>query len=104
MKITKPSTGETGRTNRQAMIAIMGRLALAAFVVYRTIRRMPKPGPGPTVGVPRGGFPEMKDKPPPKEVVYKGCPPEGDGGDPALNRLKNRVDEAQEYFPIPYDS
>ena len=26
--------------------------------------------------------------------TYNGCPPSGDGGDPALNTLKNRIDEA----------
>lgn len=32
-------------------------------------------------------------RPTPVEEVYKGCPAEGDGTDPALNRLKNRVDD-----------
>jgi hypothetical protein len=102
----KINSGETGRTNKQALVAIAILLALA-FAVYRVIRRAPKSSPppaGPTAGVPRGGFPEMANKPTPREVVYKGCPPEGDGGDPALNRLKNRVDEASEYFSVPFDS
>ena len=32
----------------------------------------------------------------PKPIVdyYRGCPPSGDGGDPVLNTLKNRIDEA----------
>ena len=90
-----PSSGESGRISRQALTALIVLLIIGAFFVYRTIRRVPRPGPGPTVGVPRGGFPEMRDKPTPKQVVFKGCPPEGDGGDPALNRLKNRVDEAR---------
>src|SRR5438128_178317 len=100
----KNKSGESGRTNRQALIVMVILLALA-FLVYRSIRRTPKPAPppGPTVGVPRGGFPDMANKPKPKEVVYKGCPPEGDGGDPELNRLKNRVDEADQYFPIAFD-
>ncbi|MFL6213665.1 MAG: hypothetical protein ACJ74J_07180 [Blastocatellia bacterium] len=87
------------------MIAIVMLIALA-FLVYRSIRRpsKPAPPPGPTVGVPRGGFPDMATKPKPKEVVYKGCPPEGDGGDPELNRLKNRVDEADQYFAVDFDS
>ncbi|HKP13416.1 MAG TPA: hypothetical protein VJZ91_14950, partial [Blastocatellia bacterium] len=83
-------------------------LIVMAFMVYRMMRRpsSPPPGspPGPTAGVPRGGFPEMATKPTPKEVVYKGCPPEGDGGDPALNRLKNRVDEADQYFAVGFDN
>jgi hypothetical protein len=33
-------------------------------------------------------------RPTPVEELYKGCPAEGDGTDPALNRLKNRVDDA----------
>ena len=103
------SSGESGRANRQALIAIVILIALA-FLVYRSIRRRsettPPPGapPGPTAGLPRGGFPDMASKPTPKEVVYKGCPPEGDGGDPELNRLKNRVDEADQYFPIAFDN
>jgi hypothetical protein len=31
--------------------------------------------------------------PGPQEKVFKGCPGGGDGTDPELNRLKNRVDE-----------
>src|SRR5437660_1450949 len=33
-------------------------------------------------------------KPQPIARVFNGCPPSGDGGDPALNNLKNRIDEA----------
>ncbi|HJQ26520.1 MAG TPA: hypothetical protein VKA60_21575 [Blastocatellia bacterium] len=103
--MNKINTGATGRSNRLAVIAITILLALT-FAVYRAIRRAPKSSPpaAPSAGVPRGGFPEMANKPMPKEVVYKGCPPEGDGGDPALNRLKNRVDEADQYFNVPLDS
>jgi hypothetical protein len=46
----------------------------------------PSPGTG-------GAFPEMREKPKPSFQPYKGCPPEGDGGDRATNMLKNRVDE-----------
>src|SRR5438105_587381 len=34
-------------------------------------------------------------KPKPIANVFDGCPPSGDGGDPVLNTLKNRIDEAQ---------
>jgi hypothetical protein len=34
-------------------------------------------------------------KPEPVSNTFRGCPPSGDGGDPVLNTLKNRVDEAQ---------
>ncbi len=31
---------------------------------------------------------------------FHGCPPEGSGGDPALNRLKNRVEVPAEFEPM----
>jgi Lamin Tail Domain len=34
-------------------------------------------------------------KPKPIADYFKGCPPSGDGGDPVLNTLKNRIDEGQ---------
>src|SRR5688572_26295737 len=33
-------------------------------------------------------------KPKPIALTFMGCPPSGSGGDPLLNTLKNRVDEA----------
>lgn len=33
--------------------------------------------------------------PQPQEVTFQGCPPEGDGGDHALNMLKNRIDNGE---------
>ncbi len=51
---------------------------------------------------PPGPLPEMPSKPHPAEITFDGCPPEGDGGDPALNRLKNRVDE-NTYIPVLFD-
>lgn len=50
-----------------------------------------------------GALPDMPQKPQPQEITFKGCPPEGDGGDPALNRLKNRVDEGK-YVPVQFDA
>jgi hypothetical protein len=50
-----------------------------------------------------GGLPDMPNKPEPKEITFQGCPPEGDGGDPALNRLKNRVDQGN-YVPVSFDA
>jgi hypothetical protein len=93
---------EQGKISTSGIIAVVVLLALAAFVVYRIKRHAPKPEE-PPISEPRGGLPEMKIKPQPKEVVFKGCGPEGDGGDPALNRLKNRVDEASEYFAATFD-
>lgn len=48
-------------------------------------------------------LPSMPVKPKPKEITFQGCPPEGDGGDPQLNRLKNRVDEG-DYVPVSFDA
>jgi hypothetical protein len=50
-----------------------------------------------------GGLPDIQDKPQPVEITFQGCPPEGDGGDPVLNRLKNRVDEGN-YIPVQFDA
>jgi hypothetical protein len=38
-----------------------------------------------------------------KQITYNGCPPEGDGGDPVLNRNKNRVDEGN-YQPVAFNT
>jgi len=51
-----------------------------------------------------GVFPTLARKPEPIEITFKGCPPRGDGGDAALNRLKNRVDSASSYVSVPFDS
>ncbi len=62
--------------------------------------------PGGTTAAPAaaaGGLPNMPAKPEPKEITFQGCPPEGDGGDPELNRLKNRVDEG-DYIPVSFDA
>jgi hypothetical protein len=44
---------------------------------------------------PGGGIPELVTKPPVPRTTYQGCPAQGDGGDPELNRLKNRVDTGE---------
>jgi len=61
-------------------------------------------GPGGAVatGVP-GALPDIPNKPGPAEITYQGCPAEGDGGDPVLNRLKNRVDDGT-YLPVQFDA
>jgi hypothetical protein len=40
---------------------------------------------------------------PPQVGAFNNCPPEGQGGDPALNRLRNRTDEGQ-YQSMTLDS
>lgn len=43
-------------------------------------------------------------KPEPKARTWRGCPPEGDGGDPAMNRLKNRSDIPDQYYAVSFDT
>ncbi|MGH9821901.1 MAG: hypothetical protein ACREDR_01380 [Blastocatellia bacterium] len=49
------------------------------------------------------GLPVIAEKPKPREVTFRGCPPGGDGGDRDLNLLKNRVDEGN-YQPVGFDA
>ncbi len=39
-----------------------------------------------------GDIPNVPEKQPPHSRPLDGCPPEGKGGDPQLNLLKNRID------------
>jgi hypothetical protein len=48
-------------------------------------------------------LPDVPTKARPLLRSFNGCPPEGDDGDPELNRLKNRVDEGQ-YILAPFDA
>ena len=48
-------------------------------------------------------LPDMPTKPKPLLSSFNGCPPEGDGGDADLNRLKNRIDEGQ-YLSVPFEA
>ena len=50
-----------------------------------------------------GALPDMPNKPVPQSSTFQGCPPQGDGGDPELNMLKNRIDEGN-YVPVSFDS
>ncbi|MBI4770522.1 MAG: hypothetical protein HY784_08975 [Chloroflexi bacterium] len=50
-----------------------------------------------------GPLPESAGQPQPQGITLDGCPPEGDGGDPALNKRKNRVDEGA-YIPVNFDA
>lgn len=103
-KLNQPEAGRS-KISEILVIALAIILIVVAFVILRRVYRAPTPvpTPAPPIGEP-SPFPEMKEKPPPANITFKGCPPEGDGGDPALNRLKNRVDEADNYYPIPFDA
>ena len=67
--------------------------------VLRSRYTAPKP---PASGTTAGVL-EKAAKPQPVNAPFKGCPPEGDGGDPVLNRLKNRIDDG-DYIPVSFDT
>src|SRR5947209_8164025 len=89
-----------------AVVAVVV-IGAAAFLLLRAPTPQPTaapataaaPKPAPTSGSPvAAGQPARQvptsSHPTPQEEVFKGCPGEGDGTVPELNRLKNRVDEA----------
>ncbi|HEY0005872.1 MAG TPA: hypothetical protein VGB17_13905 [Pyrinomonadaceae bacterium] len=91
-----------------ALVVICALLLLVLLV--RSLRKgLPPPSatlttPGKPSATERTvGFPELRAKPNPANKTFRGCPPEGDGGDPALNRLKNRVDEGS-YIAVGFDA
>jgi hypothetical protein len=45
----------------------------------------------------------MPVKPAPQGSTFNGCPPQGQGGDPALNELKNRIDLGA-YVPVQFNA
>ena len=89
----------------------LARVALAALFILACDLATPAPetetpapaAPAPVITIVPGALPDMPVKPVPQEITFNGCPPEGDGGDPALNLLKNRVDEG-DYVPVLFDS
>jgi hypothetical protein len=70
------------------LLVIVG---VAAFLLLS--RRGQQPGSATTAG--NSVLSGQIAKPKPIANTFKGCPPSGDGGDPVLNTLKNRIDEAQ---------
>jgi hypothetical protein len=62
---------------------------------------------GPTPTRPAGPLPAVPTAaalPTPEEITFHGCPPGGDGTDPELNRLKNRVDVPKDPLPIAFSA
>jgi hypothetical protein len=49
-------------------------------------------------------LPDLPNKQKPESSTFNGCPPEGKGGDPILNRLKNREDIAAKWFPVSFET
>lgn len=77
------------------LLALIG-VMMVAIVRHRRERPVIVHTSGGTAAVPGSGSesPALAAKPTPVSPGFEGCPPEGDGGDRELNRLKNRVDSA----------
>lgn len=88
-----PGGGSTGLKAQYILFAIL----LIVFVAYFVIHRH-----GGESTPAAKGFPMTTEKQKPTEVMFHDCPPEGSGGDPDLNLLKNRVDEGN-YLPVDFD-
>ncbi len=90
---------------RGGLIILILLIVLAAAYLFagQTKSSTPQSIPPSLVAQPVGDLPNLPVKPQPKQITFDGCPPEGDGGDPELNLLKNRVDEG-DYVPVSFDS
>ncbi|MEO8287841.1 MAG: lamin tail domain-containing protein [Chloroflexota bacterium] len=83
-----------------AALVVIVLLAAGIYFVSRPKDNLLAEGsPTATVGVTatlaqQGGLSQNIGKPKPVVDYFNGCPPSGDGGDPVLNTLKNRLDEA----------
>ena len=88
---------------RQSLRRIVLALVLLSGTLVACAGSPPAPSAGTQTSVSSGALPDMPQKPAPQEITFQGCPPEGDGGDPGLNRLKNRVDEGN-YVPVAFDA
>jgi hypothetical protein len=83
-------------SNSNLLAGVVIVLVLVGALLYLRSRR------NPTGRLPDApGLPVVSVKPTPKETTFRGCPPEGDGGDQQLNLLKNRVDEG-DYLPAEF--
>jgi hypothetical protein len=81
-------------------VVIVGAILLVVYLRRHAAKPTTVATNAPTA---TGALPEMATKPRPALTNFKGCPAEGDGGDPALNDLKNRVDEGQ-YVAVNFDA
>jgi hypothetical protein len=88
------------RSSRTFVVIVI--LLLALLVLFLLSRRAREASPAAS-GPHHAASWEAGPKPEPKEISFHGCPPEGDGNDPGVNLLKNRVDEG-EYIPVPFDT
>jgi hypothetical protein len=87
-----------------AIIALVVVVIVALFIMLRH-RRVTAESGGSIAATPpastNGALPYILDKPVPREITFDQCPPDGDGPDRELDRLKNRVDEGS-YIPVSF--
>lgn len=95
---------------RYLVIIVLIVLAVIAVLFWRQNKGRQATTVGTVAGRPGamlpgqpGPLPLIAQKPQPQQITFDGCPPEGDGGDPELNKLKNRVDEGS-YIPVQFDA
>jgi hypothetical protein len=86
------------------VLAAVLLVALAALLIIKNL------GTGTLLPVsavisapPVGDLPMLPEKPPASPEGFNACPPEGQGGDPDLNLLENRVDKGA-YVSVSLDS
>ena len=87
------------RPARFVVSALISVALVGSILLVRYLRSRPASPPAISSTL----LPNIPIKARPLLRSFNGCLPEGDGGDPDLNRLKNRVDEGQ-YVAVPFDA
>jgi hypothetical protein len=99
-----PSDSGTPQPNTVTPVVTVSQTAtFQASTNTPSVTNTASPTNTPVITSTPGGLPDMPDKPKPQSSTFQGCPPQGDGGDPALNLLKNRIDEGN-YVPVSFDA
>lgn len=108
------SAGRSSPSLLALLVVLLVGIAIGYVLGRRSAGTVAGVGPGteaPTdtaslrPSAPRGGTRSWSaEKPTPRLAAFRGCPPEGDGGDPQLNRLKNRIDEPARPVAVPVDT
>jgi hypothetical protein len=75
------------RNQSYIILVVLLFVAVVAALVFLSRRAQESPSTG------SGDLTPALAKPKPVSDYFQGCPPSGDGGDPLLNTLKNRIDE-----------
>ena len=90
-----PRTRRRKKSKTRPLAIIVGSVALVVVLIYVNSHLSKSR----TLQPYAPGLPLISVKPAPTEISFRGCPPEGDGGDRELNLLKNRVDQGN-YVPV----